>query len=227
MSSTQSMPEITSAGAYAGRSHTQYRKAQIHSRRVRALKFLLPASAVFVIVAFVAVSFVDTLVPEGVEIESVAVRDGRLVMQNPVMSGQTTDARPYRMQALRAVQDLSAPDVITLEEIVADLPVSKEDVAILNASSAIYDRSAQTLVFTEPFTVESETGFAAQMRSADIDIGTGEMATSDPVAIQTGEASVVAQSMKMQDNGRVIILQDKVRMTINPSAIKPKDGETD
>ncbi|WP_299865307.1 LPS export ABC transporter periplasmic protein LptC [uncultured Hoeflea sp.] len=226
MSSTQPMPEMATAGAYAGRSHTQYRKAQIHSRRVRALKILLPLASVLVIIAFVAVSFVETLVPDGVEIESVAVRDGKLVMQNPVMSGQTTDARPYRMEALRAIQDLSAPDVITLEEIVADLPVSDQGTAVLNASSAIYDRSAQTLVFTEPFTVDSETGFAAQMRSADVDIATGEMTSSDPVSIQTGDASVVAQSMKMQDNGRVIILQDKVRMTINPSAIKPKDGET-
>ena len=37
---------------------------------------------------------------------------------------------------------------------------------------------------------------------------------------------MVAQSMKMQDKGRVIIFQDKVRMTINPSALKPKDGKT-
>jgi lipopolysaccharide export system protein LptA len=50
-----------------------------------------------------------------------------------------------------------------------------------------------------------------------------EMSTSDPVSIRSGEASVVAQSMKMQDKGRVIILKDKVRMTINPSAIKSTD----
>jgi hypothetical protein len=33
------------------------------------------------------------------------------------------------------------------------------------------------------------------------------MTTSDPVSIRSGETSVVAKSMKMQDNGRLIILE--------------------
>jgi lipopolysaccharide export system protein LptC len=213
-------------GGYAGRSHAEYRRAQAHSRRVRALKILLPLASLLIVVGFVAVSFVDTLVPEGVEIESVAVRDGKLVMQSPVMSGQTSDARPYRMRALRAIQDLTAPDVIVLEQIAADLPVSAGEVAVLEAASAIFDRGAQTLVFNEAFKVTSQSGFSAELQSANIDVESGEMSTPDPVSIRSGETSVVAQSMKMQDNGRVIILKDEVRMTINPSAIKSKDGVT-
>jgi lipopolysaccharide export system protein LptC len=197
-----------------------------HSRRVKALKILLPLASVLVVIGFVAVSFVDTLVPEGVEIESVAVRDGKLVMQNPVMSGQTSDGRPYRMEALRAVQDLATPDVIVLETIRADLPVSAGETAVLEAASAIFDRSAQTLVFKQPFKVESEGGVSVEMQSANIDMTTSEMTTSDPVAIRSGEASVVAKSMKMQDKGRLIILENQVRMTINPSAIRSPARET-
>lgn len=223
---TTSVSEIPRTGAYAGRSHAEYRRAQTHSRRVRALKILLPLASVLVVIGFVAVSFVDTLVPEGVEIESVAVRDGKLVMQNPVMSGQTSDARPYRLEALRAIQDLATPDVIVLEDILAELPVSSGETAVLEATSATFDRSAQTLEFKEPFKVESEGGFSAEMQSADIDMATSEMITSDPVTIRSGEASVVAKSMKMQDKGRLIILENQVRMTINPSAIKSPTRET-
>ncbi|MEQ8740123.1 MAG: hypothetical protein RID59_16440 [Hoeflea sp.] len=92
--STSSVSEMPQTGAYSGRSHSEYRRAQAHSRRVRALKILLPLASVLVVVGFVAVSFVGTLVPDGVEIGSVAVRNNKLVMQNPVMSGQTSDARP-------------------------------------------------------------------------------------------------------------------------------------
>ena len=218
--------EMPGSGAYAGRSHAQYRLAQRHSRLVRVLKILLPLSACLVILAFVAVSWLDTLGPEGVAVESVTLRDGKLVMQNPVMSGQGSDARPYSMRAARAIQDLTTPDVIALEEIVADLPVADGDKAVLNATSGIYDRAAQTLVFDQAFTVTSESGMKAELQSADIDLEAGNLTTSEPVSISSTEASVVAQSMKMQDKGRVIIFQDKVRMTINPSALKPKDGAT-
>ena len=224
--SASTLSEVPGAGAYAGRSHAEYRRARTHTNWVRILKVLLPLSAALVMVSFFAVSWVGSMTPEGLEIESVAVRDGKLIMQNPVMSGQGSDARPYNMRALRAIQDLTTPDVIVLEEIVADLPINDQDKAVLNAASGTYDRTAQTLVFDQPFTVTSDSGIAAELQSADIDLEAGELTSSAPVSIRSGEASVVAQSMKMQDKGRVIIFEDKVRMTINPSALRSKDGVT-
>lgn len=223
---TSTLSEMPGRGDYAGRSHTEYRRARIHSRRVRILKIVLPLSALAVVVAFVAVSWLGGLVPEGVGIESVTINDGKLVMKNPVMSGQSSDARPYTMRALQAVQDLANPDVIELEDIVADLPVADGDKAVLKALSGTYDRTAQTLVFNQAFTVTTGAGMAAELQSADIDLASGGLVTKAPVSIRSPDASVVAQSMEMQDKGRVIIFQDKVRMTINPSALKPKDGAT-
>lgn len=216
--------DIPDQGDYAGRSHAQYRLARIHSRRVRMLKILLPLSAALVVVVFIAVSWIKGLVPEGVAIESVVIRDGKLVMQNPVMSGQSSNDRFYTMRALRAVQDLANPDVVALEDIVADLPVAEDDTAILKAQSGNYDRNAQTLVFKQPFTVTTQAGMKAELQSADIDLAAGGLVTNQPVSISSPDASVVAQSMEMQDKGAVIIFHDKVRMTINPSALKSKDG---
>jgi lipopolysaccharide export system protein LptC len=221
---TSSVSGMPNSGSYAGRSHAEYKRALAHSRLVRLFKILLPLSAALVILAFILVSWVDGLVPEGVGIESVVIRDGKLVMQNPVMSGEGPGARPYTMRAARAVQDLTSPDVIVLEEILADLPVSNGDQAVLNAVSGTYNRTAQTMMFDKPFTVTSENGFSAELQSANIDLANGGLSSDAPVSISSGEASVVAQSMQMTDKGRVIIFQDKVRMTINPSAIKPTDG---
>ena len=213
-------------GSYAGRSHTEYMRAQSHSRLVRALKILLPLSAALIVVAFVVVSWLDNLVPEGVGIESVVIRDGKLVMKSPVMSGQSSDARPYMMRAARAVQDLSVPDVIVLEDIVADLPAPNGDKAVLTAISGTYNRAAQTMMFDQAFSLTTEAGMSAELQSADIDMANGGLVSNAPVSISSGDASVVAQSMRMTDKGRVVIFQDKVRMTINPSALKSKDGAT-
>ncbi|MEM5471295.1 LPS export ABC transporter periplasmic protein LptC [Hoeflea sp. AS60] len=223
---TSTVSEIPVGGSYAGRSHAEYQRARTHSRLVRVLKILLPLSAAFVVVAFIVVSWLDSLVPEGVGIESVVIRDGKLVMQNPVMSGEGPGARPYTMRAARAIQDLTSPEVIMLENIQADLPVSNGDQAVLNATSGTYNRTAQTVVFDKPFTVTSEKGMSAEMQSASVNLATGSLTSDQPVSISSGDASVVAQSVQMTDKGRVIIFQDKVRMTINPSALKSKDGAT-
>lgn len=214
------------SGNYAGRSHAEYLRAQSHSRLVRALKVLLPLAAVLIVVAFVVVSWLDNMVPEGVGIESVVIRDGKLIMQNPVMSGQSSDARPYKMRAARAVQDLSVPDVIVLEDIVADLPAPNGDTATLNAVSGTYNRAAQTMKFDQPLSLTTVEGMTATLQSANVDMANGGLVSDAPVAISTGGASVVAQSMQMTDKGRVIIFRDKVRMTIDPSALKSKDGVT-
>jgi len=223
---TSTVSGMPDSGSYAGRSHAEYMRAQSHSRLVRVLKILLPLLAALVVVGFVVVSWLDNLVPDGVGIESVVIRDGKLVMKSPVMSGQSSDARPYTMRAARAIQDLSVPDVIVLEDIVADLPAPNGDKAILNAISGTYNRTAQTMMFDQAFSLTTEAGMSAQLQSANIDMANGGLVSNAPVSISSGDASVVAQSMEMKDKGRVIIFQDKVRMTINPSALKSKDGAT-
>jgi lipopolysaccharide export system protein LptC len=88
-----------------------------------------------------------------------------------------------------------------LEEILADLPVSNGDQAVLNAVSGTYNRTAQTMMFDKPFTVTSENGFSAELQSANIDLASGGLSSDAPVSISSGEASVVAQSMQMTDKG--------------------------
>ena len=64
------------------------------------------------------------------------------------------------------------------------------------------------------------TGLEASFQSAHLDIKGGKMETSDPVAIKADEASIVAQSLKITDKGRIITFQGAVRVNIEPSAIR-------
>ena len=153
-------------------------------------------------------------------VESAAISAGKLVMNNPVMTGQIKEGRGYSVRAIRAVQDLTARSVIRLEDIVADFPFDDSEMAELNAISGIYNREEQFLSLDQPFTVTTADGMKAQLNSAHIDIETGILTSDQEVIIDTGKARLVAQSMSMEDRGAIITFDKGVQMTINPGAVK-------
>jgi lipopolysaccharide export system protein LptC len=122
------------------------------------------------------------------------------------------------MLAEKALQDIKNPNMITLKNIKAAMPAS-DGVAHVQALSADYDRAADTLKMTEPFTVTLDNGLRAQFKSAFMDIKGGSLTTQEPVAIFKGLASIVAQSLKMTDKGTVIEFDGQVKMHIDASTI--------
>lgn len=206
------------------RTAKQYGIAMRHSQHVRLLKLALPVAAFVLIAGFVVVSWIGTKVPEGVSVESAGIADGKIVMRNPVVTGENAEGMPYTLKALKAIQDITTPDRIVLEDIEADMPVSAATSAKLRASRGVYDRAAQTMKLTEPFSVTTSDGMTAQIRSADIDIAAGTVVANDPVTVQTGGASIVANSMQILDKGKTIVFENRVRMTVDPSAVPNGDA---
>ncbi len=206
-------------GSRESRSEREYRRALRHSRVVRRLKILLPAAAASLILVFFAVSWVSSLVPDGVIVASTSIEDGKLVMHRPILTGENANNQNYELKAERAMQDLTNPDVIELRTISADVPVSADLTAKLEAESGIFDRTAETMVFDKPFTVTTSSGMKASLQGADIDINAGAMHSDKPVNIKLPEGTVDAQSMRMTDKGNTIILENRVRMTIDPKAV--------
>lgn len=221
---THDMAEL---GSFAGHSHVEYGRAVRHSRRVRRLKIGLPVLCLAVLCAFVGVSWVGIALPEGVSVESTAIENGKIVMRNPVMTGQSSDNQPYRLEAARAIQDLTTPDVIVLEDILAAIPVSATQKATLVAKAGTYYRAEERIVFTNAFTVTMSDGLAATLQSAEFNLKTGDLITSKPVEVTSPDASIVAQSMQMQDKGRIIVFENQVRMTIDPSAVRRAGATSD
>ena len=197
-----------------------YRRAVSHSRRVRRLRFLLPVVALAITLAFVAVSFVRSLMPDELQIESAKIEDGKVVMEKPAIAGRNDEGVRYSMRAERALQDIKNPNMIALETIAAAVPVNDKIIARVVASSGIFDRGANTLNLDKPFTLNLSSGIDAQFNSANLDIAGGTMKTNDPVAIQTKGASIVANSLEMKDKGRTMIFAGSVKLNIEPSAIQ-------
>lgn len=83
-----------------------FESAGRHSRRVKVLKFAVPAITLVAAGLFSAATFFRSEAPMSVATESVSMSDGRIVMANPKLDGMTGDKRPYKMQAERAYQEV-------------------------------------------------------------------------------------------------------------------------
>jgi lipopolysaccharide export system protein LptC len=203
-----------------------YRLALKHSAHVRRLKLLLPLSALLISLAFIGVSVVRTWLPENLTIESARIEDGKVVMERPEIAGRNEKGASYSMNANRALQDIKNPNLITLQDVTAALPMSDDVMAKVTASTGLFDRTADNLNMTEPFDVKLSNGLTAHFQTAHLDIASGSMTTDKPVTILTKEASIIAQTMKITDKGKTITFAGQVRLDVAPSAIR-NEGNTE
>ena len=197
-----------------------YARATRHSGTVRRLKMLLPILAVVISMAFVAVSWIRTMFPENLTIAGARIENGRVVMEKPAISGRNEDGISYFMNARRALQAIMNPSDIELEDIDAAVPVRGDLVARIKASGAKYDRDTDKLDMTKPFEVQLSSGLKASFQSAHLDVRGGLMSSDDPVSIISKGATLVANSLKITDKGRIMNFSDKVRLKVDPTAVR-------
>jgi lipopolysaccharide export system protein LptC len=203
-----------------GRSNDAFAGALRHSRRVRFFKIALPLVAGVIAMGFAGYSWLLSPAGISIDLDATAIRDGKLVMANPRMSGFTKDNLPYALNAARAIQDLSRTGGIALEEIDAKFPIAADKWAQVRADSGVYDDAGNTLAITSPVTFRTSDGLTARLRSAQVDIAAGELKTSDPVRIEQEGAVITADSLDVRDKGKVFVFENRVRMTLDPSLLR-------
>lgn len=218
-----SATEAPTSAQGAGVTAEAYRLATRHSARVRLLKIALPVAALLVGAVFAVVSIIRTYVPSNLQVESATIEDGKIVMRYPAIAGRNDDGISYSMKAERALQDMKQPDVITLENITAKMPVNEKTIAEVLAKTGVYDRGKNLLDMTAPFTINLNNGLTAAFQSANLDVNGGTMSTTKPVTIKSPSASIVAQSLRMTDKGRVIVFEGKVVVDVDPAAVRNRE----
>jgi lipopolysaccharide export system protein LptC len=206
--------------APAGSRGDAFDLAQRHSRRVRVLKFAVPLLAAVIAIAFPVYSYLAAPVSISVQAEGSAFADGKLVMANPKLNGFTKQKLPYSLTATRATQDVGQQAVIDLEGINAKLPVATDNIVSVDAEHGIYNRDANTMNLTSDVSVTTTDGLAAKFKSIFLDMGKGSMKTSNPVDVSRGGSRITADSMSVEDNGRLVVFENRVRVNIDPTALK-------
>ena len=207
------------------RSADMFAAAGRHSRHVRILKTAIPLVALLLGGVFVAATVFRPEKQIEVSAEGVSLSDGRIVMAAPKLDGVTGDNKPYTMAAERAYQNVKTGE-IELEKITADLPFTGTETAKLTARGGLFNDGKRTLKLSQDIILKTSDGMIAKLTSAHIDINGQHLRTADPVDITTPQARITADTMSVSDGGKVLVFDRKVRMTINPSAIRQSAGPT-
>ncbi|GAK70577.1 LPS export ABC transporter periplasmic protein LptC [Agrobacterium rubi] len=196
-----------------------YNMALRHSARVRKLKVILPLGAAIISLSFMAVSLARTWMPDEVTLESSKVENGKIVMEKPALAGRNNKGFDYSMNAERALQDIASPNLMTLEKVLAAVPMN-DIVAQVVAQEGLFDRTTNRLQMTAPFDINLSNGLQAKFQSANVDLKAGTMDTDKPVSIKTKEGSIDAESLRIADNGKTITFSGQVRARIAASTIQ-------
>ena len=207
---------VAPANDQTHRTSAEFERAHRHSRRVRFLKRALPIGGLAAIVVIIIAFFVTAISPGSIDLGETRIENGRLVMRNPQLTGTDDAERPFNLTADKAFQQADNPTRISLEGISGRLPMSDTEFAVIRAGNGIYDTAAETLVLDGNIAVDTDTGLAIRLRDADIDIDSGRMRSDSSVSVDTGRAQITAESLTIEDNGRVIVFENRVRMRLLP-----------
>jgi len=199
-----------------------YRVARSHSGRVRKAKRALPIIGGVILVVVIGAIWISRIAPgAGIDVASTAIRGGKLVMSNPKLDGRTSENRPYSVSAARAIQDLTGSDVIDLERLQASVPIDDTVSARISANAGTYDSEANRITMRDSITVVTTDGTTVEMDTADIDIASGSLTTPDPVRITTQGASIEADRLTVENNGKRLVFESRVKLVIQPDEFQP------
>lgn len=187
-----------------------------HSRVVRLMRWLLPVAAFLIVAGFAGAMILPTLLP-GIDLGSVGVSTEGLVMENPKLSGHDGD-RSYDITAKRAVQSLTNPKLIELDDIDARIALPNGGWVKLTAAHGLYDSEVERLKLSEHITLESSDGEQAEFTTADIDLKTGLAISDSPLTIDGPRGKIKAGSAEATGDGSGIVFKDGVTLTLDPAA---------
>jgi lipopolysaccharide export system protein LptC len=145
-------------------------------------------------------------------------------MDNPHITGFDADKREYSVTADRAIQALTNPSAVRLEEITARVKVGTQGSAAISAQSGNFDNRDSTLKLYGGIVVDSSEGYSLRMSDADIDLQAGTMSSENPVSVSYEDSTTTGESMSVSRGGQVIILDGGVRTTLLPPKRAPTSG---
>jgi lipopolysaccharide export system protein LptC len=186
-----------------------YRRAMRHSRFVRWLRAVLLAVIGLVLLGVV----VDNYLPIGGlrlpgEIGSVVIKGTMITMQQPHLTGFTTDERPYEFNADAAQQDITKPDLVELQRIRAKIEMADKSIVHMWADTGIYNMKTEMLELNDNIRLVSSTGYQARLSKASVDMNKGTVVSNTPVWVKLLDGDLNAGRLQILDKGDVLRFTD-------------------
>lgn len=190
-----------------------------HSRLVDLLRFLLPATAL-VLMVLVALwpqlsgSYGGLIVP----VFGTAELDqaDAMRMHAPRYVGRTATAEPYEVTADSAVMDPSQPQVIHLDGMVAKLSEADGRDLRLTALSGIYHRDRQRLDLAGGLELTTSDGYRFVTDQAAVDLRQGVIIGNKPIDGLGPTGTLAADKFQIRQGGDLLRFEGRVKVTAQP-----------
>lgn len=212
------VPDVAATIASRGDADRAYQTAIRHSRHVRVLRVVLLGGIAAVLLVVMAMNYL----PSAGEIRipgalgNLVIKGTKITMQQPRLTGYTSDARPYEFSADAAAQDINKPDMVELQRLHARLQMEDKSTVEMTAPTGTYDMKADKLFLDEDIALASSTGYAARLNDAIVDMRSGSVTSTKPVWVKLLNGFLNAKRMEITDNGAVIRFDGGVSMTLHP-----------
>jgi lipopolysaccharide export system protein LptC len=211
-----------------GDSERAFKAARRHSRVVRILRIAVPASVGLIVVVVALVTYLNPLrmltrLP--INVDNLVVSGTKVTMEQPHLSGFTSDARSYELTADTAAQDMTKPELVELRNIRAKVQMQDKSMMELTAINGFYDSKGETLRLDRDIRLNT-SGYRARLSEAMIDIRKGNVTSEHPVEVKMLQGTLNANRLDIIDSGDVVRFHDGVvmDMMLNQPAPKPDPG---
>lgn len=213
--SAQAQPRYGWGGEQIDRSKA-YRRARRHTLLVRVLRFLLPASGIAALAVLSLVSWVSAPVPYEITVADKYVSFDGIVMDRPTLTGYDKQNRRYKVSADKAIQKITNPNQVRLNDISAEVTLPDQGVATITAGGGDYDNSSATLKLIGGIRVDSTMGYQVSLKNAEIDLQAGTLVSRNPVTIRYQDSEITGDTMSVSDGGKRIVLEGRVESNLMP-----------
>ena len=184
-----------------------FRSARRHSRTVRILRIAVPASVGLVLVIVMLITYLNPLrmlAKLPINLDNLVVSGTKVTMEQPRLSGFTSDARAYELTADTAAQDMTKPDIVELRNIRAKVEMQDKSSMELRAITGVYDAKGEMLKLDRNIEINSSTGYQGRLREALIDIRKGNVVSEQPVEVKMLQGTLNANRLDILDSGDLV-----------------------
>ena len=183
------------------------RVASRHSVLVRIMRIGLPVGVVAGLSALVLNAYFKPM-QMFEKLPSVsgklAVQGSKITMELPRIAGFTRDSRAYELNAESAVQDISKPDIVELQNLRAKMELQDKDIVQVTANAGTYNTKADRIMLRDQIVVTSQQGYKALLREAAVEMKKGNVISEMPVEITLPNGMLKANRMEIIDSGDVL-----------------------
>jgi len=209
VTTTRNDPEATRSYWSMSRNDADraFRSARRHSRTVRILRIAVPAGVGLALVIVMLITYLNPLrmlAKLPINLDNLVVSGTKVTMEQPRLSGFTSDARAYELTADTAAQDMTKPDIVELRNIRAKVEMQDKSSMELRAITGVYDAKGEMLKLDRNIEINSSTGYQGRLREALIDIRKGNVVSEQPVEVKMLQGTLNANRLDILDSGDLV-----------------------